>query len=134
MTYGKRKSNLTSCFVAALAYLATTWFCVWLLKNSLHDASLMLRAGVSLLPIVPIAFAIRAVVRLVLDGDELQRRIDLEALAISAVAVGLGCLTLSLLLVAGVMQLTAQQALRWVFPALWIVYGLARVWAQRRYQ
>ncbi|HET9032678.1 MAG TPA: hypothetical protein VFN25_07210 [Dokdonella sp.] len=134
MTHENRKMNLGNCLAAALAYVATTWFCLWLLEHSLLDAPLMLRTLVSLLPVVPILFAIRAVVRLLLAGDEMQRRIDLEALAIAAVAVGLGCLTLSLLLVANVIALSARDAMRWVFPAQWIAYGLARIWAQRRYQ
>ena len=134
MSYGSRKPNLSRCLVAALAYLATTWISVWLLKHSLLDASSMLRALVSLLPVVPIAFAIRAVVRLVLGGDEMQRHIDLEALAIAAVVVGFGCLTLSLLLVAEVIDVSARHAMLWVFPAQWVAYALARIWAQRRYR
>ena len=93
-----------------------------------------LRALVSLLPLVPIGLAVRAVVNLVHAGDELQRRIDVETLATSAVLVGMGCLTLSLLLLSGVIDFSAREALVWVFPAQWIVYGLARFHAQRRYQ
>ncbi len=134
LNYANRKSNLRRCLVAALAYLATTWVSVWLLRHSLLDAPLMVRALVSLLPVVPIVFAIRAVVRLVLSGDEMQRRIDLEALAVAALVVGFGCLSVSLLLVAEVIEVSARQAMIWVFPAHWIVYALARIWAQRRYQ
>ena len=134
MIHENRKTNLGNCFAAALAYVATTWLCLWLLKHSLLDAPLITRTLVSLLPVVPIVFAIRAVVRLVLAGDEMQRRIDLEALAIAAVATGLGCLTLSLLLAANVIALSARNAMLWIFPAQWIAYGLARIWAQRRYR
>lgn len=128
------RRELQACFIAALAYLVTTWICVWLLKHNLLDAPLALRGLVSLLPLIPIGLAVRAVVNLVRAGDELQRRIDLEALAISAVLIGLGCLTLSFLLLAGVVDFSAREALVWVFPAHWIVYGLARLHAQRRYQ
>jgi hypothetical protein len=130
----KRKSNLGSCLVSALAYVVTTWLCVWLLKHALLDAPLAVRAMVSLLPLVPIMFAVRTVVRMVLARDELQRRIDLEALAISAVIVGMACLTASLLLMAEVIAFPARQVMLWVFPAQWITYVLARIWAQRRYQ
>lgn len=126
--------ELRACLIAALAYLITTWVCVWLLKHSLLDAPLALRGLASLVPLIPIGLAVRAVVKLVRAGDELQRRIDLEALAISAVLVGMGCLTLSFLLLAEVVDFSAREALTWVFPAQWIVYGLARFHAQRRYQ
>ena len=128
------RRELGACFIAALAYLIITWICVWLLRHSLVDASITLRALVSLLPLVPIGFAVRAVVNLVRGGDELQRRIDLEALAMAAVLVGMGCLTLSFLLLAGVVDFSASAAMAWVFPAYWIVYALARLHAQRRYQ
>ena len=134
MKHVNRKTSLANCLVSALAYLATTWVCVWLLKHRLLDAPVVVRALVSLMPVIPIGFAIGAVVSLVRGGDELQRRIDLEALAIAAVAIGLGCLTLSFLLLAHVLDLSAREALLWVFPAQWIAYGLARIWAQRRYR
>ena len=129
-----KRRGLSACFIAALAYLVITSGCVWLLSHALLDAPVALRALVSLLPLVPIGLAVRAVVNLVHAGDELQRRIDVEALATSAVLVGMGCLTLSLLLLSGVIDFSAREALVWVFPAQWIVYGLARFHAQRRYQ
>lgn len=126
--------RLGECLLAALAYLAITWICLWLLKHPLADAAPWARALVALLPLVPITLAVRAVVRLILAGDELQRRIDLEAIAVAGVLVGLGALTLSLLMTADVLRLSGQQAMLWVFPALWLGYVAARVWASRRYR
>lgn len=125
---------LTRCFLTALAYVATTWLAVWLLRHALSDAAPLLRALVALLPVIPIALVIRTLVRMVLAGDELQQRIDLQAIAIAAVAVSLGTLTLSWLLTAAVVTFPARQAMVWVFPFLWIVYGFARAWAARRYR
>lgn len=126
--------QLRNGFLAALAYVATTWLCIWLLKHPLHDAAIGWRALVGLLPLLPIALAVRVVVNLVLAGDELQRRIDLEAMAVASITLGLGALTLSLLLIAQVVSLSARQALAWVFPALWLGYAAARLWAARRYR
>lgn len=120
-------------FYAALAYLATTWVCVWLLQHVLVDANAWLRALVGLLPIIPISFLVHAIVRRMLAGDELQRRIDLQAIAVSSMLVGLGALTLSLLIIAGVLQLSGRQALQWVLPALVMGYGIAKLWVARRY-
>ena len=125
---------LRDCFVASLAYVFTVWASIWLLRNVLVDAATWLRTLVVLLPVLPMAFAIRAVVKIVLAGDEMQRRIDLEAIAIAALAVSLGTLTLSLLMVVKVVAISGQDALVWVFPALWIGYSFARAWAARRYR
>jgi hypothetical protein len=126
--------RLGECFLAAVAYVLTTWACLWLLRHPLADAALWLRAATSLLPILPMLLAVRAVVRLILAGDELQRRIDLEAIAASSLLVGLGALTLNLLIRAEVLEISSRQATLWVLPALWVGYALARIWAARRYR
>lgn len=131
LTHSQR---LSRCLLAALAYLATTWLSVWLSKQLPLDAATWLRVVAGLLPLLPISYGVRVVVQIILAGDELQRRIDLEAIAVASVGVGLGSLTLSLLLVANVVSLSGRQALLWVFPALWLGYALARLWAERRYR
>ncbi len=125
---------IRSCAVTALAYVATTWLSLHLLSGALADASLGVRVLVALLPVIPIGFAIRAVVRLVRAGDELQRRIDVEALAIAALVAGLGALSASLLISAGAFDTSARTALAWVFPALSVTYVLARIVTARRYR
>lgn len=126
--------RVRGCLIATLAYLATTAISVWLLKHQLTDAPTLARAGVSLLPMVAIVFAIIEVLRLVRASDELQRRIDLEALAIAALAVGLGCLSLGLLVAADVLVLEGKTILIWIFPALSVIYVLARILSQSRYR
>ena len=125
---------IRSCAVTALAYLATTWISLRLLSGALADAPLGLRVLVGLLPIIPIGFAIRAVVRLARTGDELQQRIDVDSLAVAALVTGLGSLTASLLVQAGAFRPSAQDVLAWVFPALSVTYVIARVAAARRYR
>ncbi len=134
MTSIKIRRELGGCFFAALAYIATTWVCVWLLKHPLIEAGLVVRAAVSLIPMIPIGFAIGAVLRLVRAGDELERRIDLEALAIAAVAVGMAALTLNVLMDAQVIEIAAHDATVWIFPALLLTYVAAKIWARSRYQ
>src|SRR5690554_8195362 len=103
-------SWLRESLLAASVYLLTTWTCVWLLRHPLADAATWLRAGVGLLPVLAIGWAIRVVVRQALAGDELQRRINLEAIAVAALVVGLGSLTLSLLVVADVIAVSGQRS------------------------
>lgn len=128
------KPRLGGSFYSALAYLGTTFVCLWLLKNTLVDASTPVRAVVSLLPLIPIGFAIRSVLHLIRNGDELEQRIDLEALAVSAVAVGMVALTLNLLIKANVIEISPHVATIWVFPGLLLIYIAAKIWARSRYQ
>ena len=134
MTLPKKRRNLGGCFFAALAYLATTWLCVWLLRQPFADSAVALRGVISLMPMIPIGFAIGAVLRLVRAGDELERRIDLEALAIAAVAVGMVSLTLNLLMNAHVIEISARHATVWIFPGLLLTYAATKIWARSRYQ
>ena len=135
MTTSTSCSNrIRRCALATLAYLATTALSVWLLKGAMADESTSLRAVVSLLPVIPIAFAIREVLRLVRASDELQRRIDLEALAIAALVVGLFCLSLGFLVSAQVFEIKGSTVLIWMFPALSVTFVLARIRAQRHYR
>ncbi|HMM67269.1 MAG TPA: hypothetical protein PKC03_10030 [Dokdonella sp.] len=129
-----RSRRLLGCALATLAYLATTALSVWLLKGVIADAPASLRALVSLLPVIPIAFAIREVLRLVRASDELQRRIDLEALATAALVVGLAGLSLGFLVSAQVFEIKGSTVLVWMFPALSVTYVLARIRAQRHYR
>lgn len=120
--------------VAALAYAITVLLCVWLLKHPLADAALVWRALVALVPMAPIAWMIRIQVATILARDELQRRIDLEAIAIASIGVGLGSLSLALLIVARVWDVSGRSALLWVLPALSLCYGVARHLVARRYR
>ncbi len=90
------------------------------------------RALVALAPVLPFAAALRAIIRHVRDSDEFQRRLHLEALAISAVVVSLLSTTAAFLVAAKVITLDAT-VLFWVFPALAGLFGALRCWNARRY-
>ena len=118
----------------ALAYVATTWCCRWLLEHPLADASVGLRVLVSVLPVIPAVVMVRTMVRFTLAGDELQQRIDLEAIAFASLAVGIASLTLALLTVADAILLPGKTVLVWILPALVILYVLARLRIGARYR
>jgi len=120
--------------LAAVVYAVTTFVCVWLLKHPLASAPALLRVPVALLPIAPIVWMIRIQVAMIMARDELQRRIDLEAIAIASIGVGLGSLSLALLTVARVWDVSGRSALLWVLPTLSLCYGVARYWVARRYR
>ncbi|MBQ4854923.1 hypothetical protein IMW82_09605 [Rhodanobacter sp. B2A1Ga4] len=100
-------------------------------------ASLPWRVGLALLPLLPIVLAIRAMVRVLRDQDELERRIDLESFAIAAMATGFGFFSFGLLLLADVgWQVRGGAVAIWVMPCLFATFGLAKlvvVWRYRRH-
>jgi len=100
-------------------------------------ASLPWRMGLALLPLLPIVLAIRAMVRVLRDQDELERRIDLESFAIAAMATGFGFFSFGLLLLADVgWQVRGGAVAIWVMPCLFATFGLAKllvVWRYRRH-
>lgn len=118
-------------FLPAMAlYVVALCISIWLLKRVDHVA---LRALVALLPVPPVAFALRAMMRYIRDADELQRRIEVEAVSIATACISLGYLAAGLLQQAKVIQLRADAAMIWVFPLVCLAYGLAKTAVARRY-
>lgn len=91
------------------------------------------RGALALLPVLPAALMLRAIYRHIRDSDELQRRLHLEALAISASVVSLVSMALGFLAAARVIVLGGD-VLLWVFPCLAFVFGVVRCWIQWRYR
>ena len=106
---------------------------VWKRLLSSVDAT-WLRVLVALLPAVLVALAIRAVARYVRDSDEMQRRIELESIALAAGVVSTGYMTAGFLQSAKLIAIGATSAMLWVFPLLCVGYGVAKVFVARRFQ
>lgn len=97
--------------------------------------SLLWRVVLALLPLLPIVLVIRAIVRVIRDQDELERRIDLEAIAIAAMSTGFGYFSFGLLLSAGAgWQVDPADVAIWVMPCLFGTFGLAKLLVARRYR
>ncbi|VXB06411.1 conserved membrane hypothetical protein [Luteimonas sp. 9C] len=92
-----------------------------------------LRAVIALLPILPIALVLRAMVRFIRGVDELQQRIELEAVCIAAALVSFGYMTAGFLQAARVIDVPASAAMLWVFPLVCGTYGFAKSVVARRY-
>jgi hypothetical protein len=116
-------------FPAMLAYVLVLLL-VWPLVEHVHATPA--RVAIALLPMLPVAFVVRAMARLVLASDELERRLQLEAISIASLGVGLLTFAAGFLQAAGVLHL--QAGLMLVLPALFVVYGVALWWARRRYR
>lgn len=93
-----------------------------------------LRALIALLPVAPIAFVLRAMVHFIRGVDELQQRIELEAVCIAAALVSFGYMTAGFLQAARVIDVPASAAMLWVFPLVCGSYGIIKSIVARRYR
>lgn len=112
-------------------YVVALFFSVWLLKRVDEPG---LRALIALLPVPAIGLALRAIFRYIRDVDELQQRIELEAVSFSAAFVSLVYIAGGFLQLAKVIDIPAGVAMIWVFPMICLSYGLAKVVVSRRFQ
>lgn len=131
-TPAQRQRYLRAFLPAMAAYVVVLFASVGLLKRI--DDPLWLRALVALAPVLPIGLALRAVVRYIREIDELQQRIELEAVSIATALVSLGYLAAGFLQLAKIIAAPADIAMIWVFPLICLCYGIAKVLVARRYR
>lgn len=93
-----------------------------------------LRALIALLPVAPIALVLRAMVHFIRGVDELQQRIEFEAVCIAAALVSFAYMTAGFLQAARVIDVPASAAMLWVFPLVCGTYGIAKAVIARRYR
>ena len=117
-------------FWPAIAAYVLIMFFLWPLLPQVQ--SRLLATVLALLPVVPVLFVVRAMVRLVQGSDELEQRIHLIGLAVATTVVSTFSLTGGFLAAAGIVKLDGA-ALIWIWPALVVIYAVGRGWASRRY-
>ena len=118
--------------MAPAEIIALAAYLVALLVSQLwlpHVQSGVARVLVALLPLPPIVLIVILSVRRVLALDELQRKIELVALAVVASSTWLGLLACWLLQHAGMRMPSLSLAIL----AMVLIYNNARRWAQRHY-
>ena len=125
-----RRRYLREFIPPMVAYVVATLLSVWWLRSI--DAT-WLRAIVALLPVPAVALAIRAIMRYIRDADELQRRIELEAVSFATALVSLLYLAAGFLQTAKVIDIPSSVAMIWVFPLICLSYGLAKLAIARRF-
>jgi len=126
-----RRRYLREILPAMVGYIAAVFLSVWLLKRVDAPA---LRALIALLPVPAIALAMRAIVHRIRDADELQRRIEVEAVSIAAAFVSLAYLAAGFLQRAKVIDVPSSVAMIWVFPLVGLSFGVAKFLLGRRYR
>ena len=114
-----------------VAYALSLFASIWLIRQGI--ASLPLRALVALLPVLPLLLFLRAAMHYLRDIDELQRRIETEAIGIASLLVSMLYFGGGLLQKAKVIDIEAAAAMIWVFPLLCAIYGIAKMRLTKRY-
>ena len=88
------------------------------------------RTIIALTPVVPTVFVIIAIMRSLRDSDELQQKIQLNAIAFSCIATGLVTFSYGFLEGIGFPQFPTIL----VFPMMTTIWGLSVGYFSRRYQ
>ncbi|MFY8060401.1 MAG: hypothetical protein ACOVMK_02565 [Arenimonas sp.] len=120
--------------VAMVLYIALLFGSVLGLKSFAAEWPVAARALMALLPVLPIAFVGKIFIDYLGECDEMIRRIELEAVSLSSLIVGLLFLAAGFLMQAGVFTLGGGTVAIWVFPLLCGIYGLTKWLAIRRYR
>ena len=115
-----------------IAYSLILFVSSWALKQGI--ASIPLRAVVALLPVLPLLLLLRVALRYLRETDELQRRIEIEAIGIASLLVSMLYFGGGLLVQAKVLSLNTGAVMIWVFPLIMLFYGIAKFFAVRRYR
>jgi hypothetical protein len=117
-------------FWPAIAAYVLIMFSLWPLLPQVQ--SRLLATVLALLPVAPVLFVVRAMVRLVRGSDELDRQIHLIGLALTTTVLSTLSLAGGFLAAAGSIKLDGV-ILIWIWPALVVRYAFGRGWASRRY-
>ena len=125
------KRYIRALWPTLIGYSLAVFLSMWLLRHGID--SVPLRALVAVLPVVPLALMMRAALRYLREIDELQRRIETEAIGIASLLVSVLYFAGGLLQKAKVVDIDGAVAMIWVFPLLCLIYGVAKMILTRRY-
>ena len=127
------KRYMLRSFITMSAYVAMTYGSKLALSSFAADWPVWCKALLAVSPVLPVALFCKAYVMYLNECDELVRRIELEAVGLSSVTVGLLFLGLGFLGRAKIMALDGITVAVWAFPLLCSFYCITRWFASRRY-
>lgn len=112
-------------------YSLTLFASIWVIRQGI--ASIPLRALIAISPALAILMLTWAALRYLREIDELQRRIETEAIGIASLLVSVVYFAGGLLEKAKVLHFDAATVMIWVFPLLMLCYGGAKYFVTKRY-
>lgn len=113
----------------ASVYMITTYASVYVLKNSGIE-QFGLRTLIALVPMVPVVWIGRIIIQFIRGLDEFQQKIQLEAIAFSAVTTALLTCAYGFMEGVGYPRLDTI----WILPMLGVLWVIGQALARRRYQ
>ncbi|HSD15794.1 MAG TPA: hypothetical protein VLC71_00855 [Thermomonas sp.] len=122
---------LRALWPALVGYSLALFASIFLIRRGIE--SVPLRGLVAVLPVLPIGLMMLAALRYLREIDELQRRIETEAIGAASLLVALLYFAGGMLQKAKVVDIDAGVAMIWVFPLLCATYGIAKMVITRRY-
>ncbi|GCE21587.1 hypothetical protein [Dictyobacter kobayashii] len=127
MKTAAHKTYLKEFSAAMIAYVIVLLVAITVINAS--PASAWWRYPLALTPVIPAIFGMIAYIRFIRRMDELQRRIQFEALAIAFASAGI--LTFSY----GFLELVGLPHINWifVFPFMIMLWGISSGFTSRRY-
>ena len=117
---------------AMLIYMALVFGSTWLLKNTVQPV--VFRALIAIAPALPIFFVMLVFLRYLRTVDEMQRRIEMEAVGIAALVVSQIYLAGGFLQLGKIIDIPSGVAMIWVFPLMCFSYAIGKFFALRRYR
>ena len=127
--------NVTKPYIKAVVPLVSLYVLFMLFMDDMlvyaHQG--FVRVVISIIPAVIILLYSLSIMRYVRDSDELQRQVELEAIAISAMLVSSGYVVAGCLSRANLIQMDTSVVMLWVFPLLCLGYGVIRLFLMRHY-
>lgn len=105
---------------------------ILVLSTAKHaDISPWLKGVAALLPVLPMIWVVFSMWRLLRDSDELERRIGMESIYVTCGVVGLVTFAAGMLQIMDLLEL--QDALFYVLPLMFCVYGVTQWFVRRKY-
>jgi hypothetical protein len=114
--------------IAGVAYTALVSITAVILRQDFPE-SMVVRALISVLPVLPVMYGMVAYLRFLRGIDELQRRIHLEGVGFSLAMTSIITLTLGFLERVGIETLS----MIWVMPLIIVLWSIGLAVANRRY-
>ncbi len=113
---------------AMIAYVITLIVSISILKS--YEFPRLWQIVISIVPALPVFFVIVSLMRMIRDSDELQQRVQLLAISLSAALTGLITFSYGFLENVGFPKFPTF----FVFPMLILIWGISLGYFTRRYQ
>lgn len=101
-----------------------------LAMNYLYRGDSAYKYWLVILPILPLVYVAKTILKAITQMDEMWRKIIMEGMAFSGIATGFTCFSYLFIRDMGGVEFRSE----WAFYLMWIYYGIGSFFSWRRYQ